>query len=249
MHMPLTKPTGKVVKAIALPAEAANATTYCGPATVTINGAGCGAAAVTEFDSVTRRITGITVVARGTGYDDATTATIESPDGTSTYSCTVTMEDASAAGGLTKRGAQALHLYGANTYGGPTRCEQGDLVFQTQPSTYPGGDLELAGGVIWFDIGGTVALSCTVRGTCADIFGGQTMVRATETLDLSNVTFEVTDPENLSLYRNAKKVTVFSARTITGTPTLSANYGPFNLHASGGKVSFGCEKGTTILFR
>ena len=74
-------PSGKVVASIALPSEAANATTYCGPAEVTISGTGVGAAAVAEFDSKTRRITGITVVSPGTGYDDTTTATIESPGG------------------------------------------------------------------------------------------------------------------------------------------------------------------------
>lgn len=248
MWMPMGSPSGKVVASIALPSEAANATTYCGPATVTINGAGRGAAAVAEFDSATRRITGITVVSPGTGYDDATTATIESPDGSTTYSCTVTMADAAATGGLTKRGSQVLRLRGANTYGGPTSCEEGDLVFQSN-GAYPGGDLELAGGVITFAVGSDVSLSCTVRGSCAALFGGNTRITCDHALNLSNVTFEVTDPENLQLYLNSPKVTVFTASSITGMPALAADYGPYRLHASGNTIRFGGERGTTILFR
>ena len=249
MWMPMGSPSGKVVASIALPSEAANATTYCGPAEVTISGTGVGAAAVAEFDSKTRRITGITVVSPGTGYDDTTTATIESPDGSTAYTCAVTMADAVATGGLTKRGAQVLRLRGANTYGGPTRCEEGNLVFQSNLNTYPGGDLELEGGVIWFAVSGTVSLSCTVRGSCAALFGGETWIRADGTLDLSGVSFEVTDPENLPLYKDAPKVTLFTAASITGMPTLAADYRSFRLYATGNTVRFGNHKGTALLFR
>ena len=249
MWMPMGSPSGKVVASIALPSEAANATTYCGPAEVTISGTGVGAAAVAEFDSKTRRITGITVVSPGTGYDDTTTATIESPDGSTAYTCAVTMADAVTTGGLTKRGAQVLRLRGANTYGGPTRCEEGNLVFQSNLNTYPGGDLELEGGVIWFAVSGTVNLSCTVRGSCAALFGGETWIRADGTLDLSGVSFEVTDPENLPLYKDAPKVTLFTAASITGMPTLAADYRSFHLYATGNTVRFGNHQGTTLLFR
>lgn len=249
MWMPMGSPSGKVVASIALPSEAANATTYCGPPEVTISGTGVGAAAVAEFDSKTRRITGITVVSPGTGYDDTTIATIESPDGSTAYTCDVTMADAVATGGLTKRGAQVLRLRGANTYGGPTRCEEGNLVFQGNLNTYPGGDLELEGGVIWFAVSGTVTLSCTVRGSCAALFGGSTWIRADGTLDLSGVSFKVTDPENLPLYKDAPKVTLFTAASITGTPTLAADYQSFRLYATGNTVRFGNHKGTAILLR
>ena len=122
-------------------------------------------------------------------------------------------------------------------------------MFQSNLNTYPGGDLELEGGVIWFAVSGTVTLSCTVRGSCAALFGGETWIRADGTLDLSGVSFEVTDPENLPLYKDAPKVTLFTAASITGTPTLAADYQSFRLYATGNAVRFGNHRGTALLFR
>ena len=59
----------------------------------------------------------------------------------------------------------------------------------------------------------------------------------------------MTDPENLPLYKDAPKVTLFTAASITGMPTLAADYRSFRLYATGNTVRFGSHKGTTILFR
>ena len=55
--------------------------------------------------------------------------------------------------------------------------------------------------------------------------------------------------ENLPLYKDAPKVTLFTAASITGMPTLAADYRSFRLYATGNTVRFGSHKGTTILFR
>ena len=218
LYMPMTAPTGKGLASITLPGEVLNATTYYGPVHVKIRGSGHGAAAVAEFDSSTRRMTGVKVVAPGFGYDNGTTVEVESPDGSTVYPCAYTLADNATTGGLTKRGAPELILAGANTYGGATRCEQGKLTFNAA-NTYPGGDLELAGGEIHFNNAQT--LTCTIRGTCADIFGGSTKVTCGGALDLSGATLVITDPENLDDYKDSPRVTLFTATSITGSPAIS----------------------------
>ena len=123
---PFYGPTGRVVKAIALPEDIEFANEpYIGPAKVTLTGSGTGAAAIALFDENTRTITGIKVVAPGSGYDVGTTATIESADRMKTYACAVTTEEPSSSGvGLTIRGTAGVRLRAANTFRGPiTVCE------------------------------------------------------------------------------------------------------------------------------
>lgn len=128
---PFAAPTGKIVESIALPTAAAFAsdTFYVGPPLVTISGKGHGAAAVATYDPATRTVTGIRVVAPGTGYDDSTTATIASSDNTTTYDCAVTVADSPTTGaGLTVDSApRMVDLACANTYHGPTTVKSGTL--------------------------------------------------------------------------------------------------------------------------
>ena len=151
-------PTGKIVSAITLPPEALADDKYLGPPVVVINGAGHGAAAVALYDPATRKLTGIKVVAKGTGYDDNTTATVKTSDlDSATYACTVTMADAPTTGaGLVKRGTGGWALKKANTYHGPTTVEQG-LLSVEQASALPAGTslvvsntaaIKLASGVV-----------------------------------------------------------------------------------------------------
>ena len=148
---PLAAPTGKVVASIALPASGGflSDNKYMGPARVVIGGVGRGAAAVAEFDEATRTITGIRVVAPGTGYDDSTTATITSSDGSTTYSCAVTVADAPTTGaGLTLRGNGTLTLKAANTYRGPTSVEGGSLVFEHADGLPSGSAVKVSAGAL-----------------------------------------------------------------------------------------------------
>ena len=59
-----------------------------------------------------------------------------------TVACAVETEEVSTAGGLTKKGSGTLNVFGVNTYGGPTRLEEGTLAF-IDPNGFPGGDVEI----------------------------------------------------------------------------------------------------------
>ena len=61
---------------------------------------------------------------------------------TCTVGCAVETEAASTAGGMTKKGAGTLKVFGVNTYGGTTRLEQGTVAF-VDPNGFPGGDIEI----------------------------------------------------------------------------------------------------------
>lgn len=133
-------PTGRIVSEIALPADAGFALEpYIGSPKVAIVGTGVGAAAVAVFDEKARKVTGIHILASGTGYDETTTATIESADRTKTYACAVTTVEAPTTGkGLRKVGSNMLELRGANTFRGPAIVETGTLKF-TGPTAVPEG--------------------------------------------------------------------------------------------------------------
>lgn len=132
---PFYGPVGRIVKAIALPTDEAFASEpYIGPAKVTLNGSGTGAAAVALFDENTRTITGIKVVAPGSGYDAETTATIESADRTKKYECVVTTEEPSSTGaGLMIKGVAGVRLRAENTFRGPITVCGGTLTLE-EPS-------------------------------------------------------------------------------------------------------------------
>lgn len=243
----LKLPTQKTIKSITLPAEALEATKYVGPARITISGDGVGAQATVDFDETTRKATGVTVVSPGTGFSGDATVTVNDPFRTTSWPCTVEMEDADASGGVTKRGTGTLVFSAAQEYRGVTRAEGGSILFSAEGS-YQGGDLELAGGEIVFPRDTT--LDCTIRGTCADLFGGQTRVTCTGTLTFGpNARFVVTDPENLSDYRGYKRVKLFTATTaIIGRPAVSVGEGNnFGLGGSGRYLSFGFNRGMILV--
>ena len=149
--MPLTSPTGKIVRAVALPTDAAFETEhqglYIAPPLVRIHGTGKGAAAVALFDKNTRRVTGIKVVAPGTGYDENTTATISTAEGSrlAPLSCAVTLADAPETGaGFTKTGPGSYSFDVANTYHGPTAVEEGSLIVNNAAGLPEGSSLRVA---------------------------------------------------------------------------------------------------------
>lgn len=148
--VPLQGATDKIVKTITLPADAAflaNQGLYIAPTKVVITGTGEGAAAIAMFDKATRSVTGIKVVAPGTGYDGTTTATIEAPDRKTNYSCAVTLADAPTSGaGFTKRGSGSYTFDCANTYKGPTLVEGGTLNFVHAEALPSGSGLKICVG-------------------------------------------------------------------------------------------------------
>ena len=121
--------TGSGFDAIYLPTNDAAfmAQTYIGPAHVRISDAsGWGATAFADFDKTTGKLVGVIVTSRGCDYSASPSVTVDSADGSRTYSCTFVLSQ-NVCGGLTKRGTAAMHLYGTNTYSGVTCVESGTL--------------------------------------------------------------------------------------------------------------------------
>lgn len=150
--MPLTSPEGKIVSSIALPTDETFGTShqglYIAPPLVRIHGAGKGAAAIALFDKKTRRVTGIKVVAPGTGYDENTTAEISGANGTrGMFKCPVTLMDAPTTGaGFTKDGPGNYVFNVANTYHGPTKVKGGKLLVRHAQGIPEGSSLSVAAG-------------------------------------------------------------------------------------------------------
>ncbi len=134
-RMPLERPYGHGIRSIILPDEARVAKVLLGPTRCRIVSScgGAGADALMDFDNTNRVARGLLVTSPGFGYEAEPTATVQSPDGASTWTCSVETTDYDADGfshgGLVKRGAGTLTVTGANTYGGATRLEGGTLTF------------------------------------------------------------------------------------------------------------------------
>ena len=124
-------PSGKGFCSIALPAEAMSAAYSCAARIVISDSTGWGAVAYADFDKATGHLTEVKIVSPGCDYSDAPTVAVESPDGKTFYSCAFTLTD-NVSGGFTKRGAQILEVYGANTVKGDTVVESGVLKVMTE---------------------------------------------------------------------------------------------------------------------
>ena len=154
------KPPGCSIRSIDLPTAESDPENYAAfsdsktfygtPVSVRIRGSGTGASAFLEIDEKTLKPVRIVVTGKGSGYGEDTTVTLDSPDGTTRYTCPVTWTAADVAGGFTKRGAGTLTLTGANTYGGATRVEAGALAFASAEA-FPGGDIEFPASALLSD--------------------------------------------------------------------------------------------------
>lgn len=182
-------PVGQTVAAIALPTDAGFVNAqgkYSLPPKVVISGTGTGAAAVATFDKATRRVTGIRVVAPGTGYDETTTAKVSFPARNVSYTCAVTLAPVPTTGaGFTKTGPGIYTLAHTNTYVGVTTVAGGTLVFAKDRSLPVGSGLALANGAT-ADFSGhavTVPTLSGGAGTVADLAS----LTVTNTLTLTMV--------------------------------------------------------------
>ena len=130
---PFLAPTGRRIKRIAITDSTLLQANYgIGPGLVRIEStSGAGASAFAIFDSTNRQLSAeVEVTSGGWDYEASPTVSIETPtDVNTTVACQVETEPAPATGGLTKRGAGTMRLWGVNTYGGATRLEGGTLEF------------------------------------------------------------------------------------------------------------------------
>ena len=257
-------PTGKVVTAISLPTDerflGADGALYLGPTDVTISGKGVGAAAVAVFDEKTRRITGIRVVAGGTGYDENTTATLTSADMSVQYVCAVTVTDAPTTGaGFVKRGIHALRLDNANTYKGPTTVEGGTLYLNSVESLP-------AGSALVVDNAATLALQKNSF-TTPSLTGGGTVKNGTLVTSALNLTTDsrmtldgaelhladgavVTLTGDLSALDKTQKYALVSGTVLCdGSVTLPTLPDRWKLSVRGSGITLKQERGLALVIR
>ena len=186
---------------------------------------GCtGASAYLALDPVTRQPKEIVVTSCGWGLADDATATVASPDGQTTYSCTIVAEDQPADGwqGLTVRGGAGsmLYLQDANTYRGPTTVRDGGILrFNVQEgrpltsglivekgSEMRFGDTDQSDRPVPFVQGGGTVSGFTgslrvnaIRATAAELLRGEfPFVKGALVLP-SDATVRIVDPENIDL--------------------------------------------------
>lgn len=151
VSVPLVKPSGLGVSALSIPTETGTLDGYSAAPFVRIRGAGVGASAVAEFDSVSEKVTGVTVTSPGWDYTmGAVTAELTIGGCSTNVSLVVATAADAGTGGLTKRGAGTIALAAANTYGGQTVVEEGVLEITTAEALPAGSEVVLKGGTIEF---------------------------------------------------------------------------------------------------
>ena len=265
---PLLRPYGRGIKSITLPASdsAFWSKNFLGPTRIRITGAGQAAPALVDFDHGTRKPRGVIVTGAGFGYDENTTATVDSWNGAETYPCTVETFEHSCTGGLTVAGLGGLTVAAANTWGGPTTVERGVLTFETAVS-YPDGSplvLRPAGTIDFKNINRTVPsitgagrinnANLTVTNGLAFYFADASTnacITMTGRLTLgAGATVRVLDPEKLD-HEVKPRVCVLQANGgIDGAkPTLVDAEAPWNVSVSGNKVYVYYPLGTAFIFR
>lgn len=227
--MPLVSPTGKIVSSIALPSDEsfeAEQGLYIAPPRVKISGSGTGAAAVALYDWKTRRVTGIKVVAPGSGYDENTKAYIlnKSNGAVNPFECPVTLVDAPTTGnGFTKIGPGTYSFDVANTYHGPTTVAEGKLVVNNADGIPSGSSLRVESGAT-LDLKSHDITVPSLSGEGTVIAGGSLSVADSLTLPVKTAGKIVVDGQ-LTLGEGAKVVLDGDVETLdreVGTVLLSA---------------------------
>lgn len=141
---PIRAPGGLSVTAVALPDAVAKAT-YIGPPLMRIVGDGIGASVAADWDRATQKVTGIRIIAPGSGYSEAT---LQLNYGITHATYEVVTLGAVTDGGITKAGEGSLTLSATNTYGGATVIAGGTLKCGVDGAIPGGSRIVLAGGTL-----------------------------------------------------------------------------------------------------
>lgn len=148
-----TKPTGVGVRGVSLPDDFAVGIDFLvGPPSVKILGTGTGATALCDFDSATRRLSGVRVTCPGRDYAGVAKAVfdygmVNGGRRCVTNDCVMT-DAAPASGPFVKRGAGELRFNAANTYGGDTVIEAGSIKLMRADAVPQGSSVRLKGGLL-----------------------------------------------------------------------------------------------------
>lgn len=230
VQMPLKfeAPSGKRIASISLPTNdsAFAAATYKAPARIVFEGAGWGASAYADFDTTTKRLTGVVIASGGCAWDASTRVYVESPDRSTRYECAYTLAD-TVGGPLVKRGWRRIDLYAVNTHTGGTVVESGALRGMNAGSIPGNAPVRVESGAV-LDLNGNPLVATTLAGlgtvmgdmtvsdalevTCAEVFDSPGCLAVDGSLTAtSGAAVRISDPENLSAYKDRGKTAIVSA--------------------------------------
>ena len=271
-----TAPEGQGLASIEIPAEAANVA-YYGAVAVEIEGpAGSyGASAYGDWDETANRLKRIVVTSSGCNYDETTKVYVRGPtSGATRYECAYALTGAQTSGPLVKRGANAVSLYGANTYTGGTVVEAGTLAMRGEGSFPANTALKVMDGAAFENEGRALAVS-SLSGAGGLVRKCANALSVGEALEISvaelfaasgpltvdaKVTFaegaavRVTDPENLPAHQQDRsrpflKATGGFAGPIPKLTLTDATGRAWKVLRSGDTLRFGPEWGAVMLVR
>lgn len=181
LNTELVKPFGKGVKSVTLPSDPAWLTGtnhYIAPPRVRLTSqTGTGASAVAVFDETKRQIVRIDIASPGCGYEDAAASIEDVGLGIWETGINVQLENLMTTGGVRKVGTGTLTLAGANTYGGVTRVENGQVVFTHSNGLPANSALEFAAAAV---AGGDKTAPLL---TAVNYNGGEIRITEADTLD------------------------------------------------------------------
>ena len=263
----LRPPTGKGVQAVDF--SCAVPWRYLGSPYVRIvdpTGAGYGATAFADYDSVNGVVTGVTVTSPGCDYGEGTYAEIAMGGYTNIVHAAVTLAANDTTGGFTKKGSTRLLVQATNYWQGVTRVEEGELMLK---SNTPG----LLPDTVGFDVAedatlnlnGNAAPTGTLAGT--GTVQGDFTLAGTLTVDARDlvagkalsVTGTLTiEPGTRLVVLNASELpakmvhkAVVTAAHIEGALVLDSSFtdGKWSLAQKDGIIAFGSLRGIVINVR
>ena len=247
---PILAPEGQGVVSATMPASLAN-TEFLGTPFLEVKGDGYGAVVAANWDASTRRVTGVRVVAPGSGY---TTASLVVHYGVTnkTDSTAITL-GAVSGGGIVKKGAGTLYLDKTNTYSGATILAGGTLKCGSDGAIPLGSTVVFAGGSLdmngkKFTDGSSLPSSWAVDVDTVAASG--TVVCSGNVEFTEGATLTVLNLESLAEDADMPRVLLRFDGNVVGTPTIVAADNPnWVVRWTGNRLSLSKNTGTMVIFR